>query len=56
METKIVYVVTSYGKVKGVYADSKDAFDAQMLCVNKGQIAELIPCPLTPSSFNAKKS
>lgn len=49
-ETKIVYVVTSYGKVIGCYADSQDAFALQMLRVNKGQIAELVPCPVIPKS------
>lgn len=55
METNLVYVVISYGKVKGCYADPKDAFDAQLLLVNKGQIAELIPCPIIPSTFKTKK-
>lgn len=46
-----VYVVTSYGKVIGVFEAAKDAFDEQMLRVNKGQLCELIPCVVKPSTI-----
>ena len=42
----LVYVVTSYGRIVGVYADSKDAFDVQMLSINKNRLAEMVPCPV----------
>lgn len=54
MNENIVYVVTSYGKVIGCYADPKDAFDAQMLAINKNRLCELVPCPIIPSSLTAK--
>lgn len=54
METNLVYVVTSYGKVMGCYADPKDAFDAQLMLVNKNRLAELVPCSVIPSSFTSK--
>lgn len=54
METNLVYVVTSYGKVMGVYADPKDAFDAQLLAINKGRLSELIPSPVIPSKSLGK--
>lgn len=54
MESKLVYVVTSYGKVMGCYVDSKDAYDAQILLIQKNRLAEMIPISVTPSSFNSK--
>lgn len=51
METKLVYVVTSYGKVMGVFEDARDAFDAQMLAINKGRLSEMVPCNVQPSNL-----
>lgn len=48
----IVYCVTSFGKIVGVYASSEDAFVAQMALVNKGRIAELVPSPIIYSLEN----
>lgn len=48
--SNLVYVVTSYGKVMGCYADPKDAFDAQMLAISKGRISELVACEVKPSN------
>lgn len=45
-QIKMVYCVTSYGKVVGVYADSQDAFQIQMSMINKGRLAELVPMPI----------
>lgn len=44
---KMVYIVTCYGKVVGVFAQSETAFHEQMTLVNKGRIAELIPMVIT---------
>lgn len=56
METNVVYVITSYGKVMGCFADPQDAFSFQMQLINKNRLAELVPCSVTPSSFNSKSS
>lgn len=53
MNNNLVYVVTSYGKVIGCYADPKDAFDAQMLAISKGRISELISCEVKPSTLKS---
>lgn len=44
---KMVYVVTCFGKVVGVFVQSETAFREQMNLVNKGRIAELIPMVIT---------
>lgn len=55
METTLVYVVTSYGKVMGVYADPQDAFSAQMVFIQKNRLCELVPSPIIPCSKPSKK-
>lgn len=45
-QIKMVYCVTSYGKIVGVYAVSDDAFQVQMQMINKGRLAELVPMPI----------
>lgn len=48
----VVYCVTCYGKLVGVYADSNEAFQVQMNMVNKSRIAELVPMPIIyPETF-----
>lgn len=42
----VVYCVTCYGRVLGVYASADDAFQVQMASVNKGRVAELVPMPI----------
>lgn len=43
----MVFCVTSFGKIIGVYADANDAFQTQMQWTNKGRVAELVPMQIT---------
>lgn len=43
----MVFCVTSFGKIVGVYADANDAFQNQMQLTNKGRVAELVPFQIT---------
>lgn len=50
----IVYCVTCYGKLIGVYASADDAFQIQMTNVNKGRIAEMCPMPVIYPQIETK--
>lgn len=42
----MVFCVTSFGRIIGVYSNADDAFQVQMQYTQKGRVAELVPQPI----------
>ena len=48
---QLVYIVTRYGNIIGVYADMQDAQQVQMTFIQKGQICDLLVQVVKPKNF-----